>query len=227
MKFASICLLAYKRPEQLVDCLSSLKQNTSYPYEVIVNLDADDSEVNQGYLYRLLKEKKISKLIMNAGKNRGVGRSFANCVGVAEGDFIVKCDTDITFKQNWLSKCVEVLEKDKNVAAISPFNYRNYDPNDTRFNILSERWGYSVVDDFVSSVYVFRRQYLIYEGWQEDDGFHQKLKVTGDLAITKQDYIVNSGFGVLKSTYVSGTEDNPRKTETHNTPLIYGTQNTD
>lgn len=222
-KFASLCVLAYKRPEKLVDCLSTIRQNTDYPYEIVVNLDADENLRNQDYLMRLYKDKKISKLILNTGMNRGVGRSFANCIGVAEGDYIVKVDTDLTFKPLWLSKAILILEQNKDIGAVSLFNYRNYDPNDTRFTITEDRETCYIVNDFVSSIYIFDKNLL--EGtdkWVEDDGFHSYIQSKGyHLAITKEDFVHNDGFGVTKSTYVSGTEDHPYKTPTHESPLIF------
>jgi len=221
MKHASICLLAYKRQEMLKECIESLKANTDYPHTIIVNLDGGDL-YNYRYLIQLLEAKRISSLILNGGQNRGVGRSLANCIGLCEGDYIFKADTDLVFKPGWLSQAIIVLEKNPDVGAVSLFNYRDIDPNDTRFNILEERSDCRIVDDFVSSVYGFRKEDLAVGGWQEDDGFHTKLKEKyGKLALTKKNTCLNQGFGVDKSVYVSGTMDHPYKTPTFDTPLVF------
>lgn len=222
-KFASLCVLAYKRPEQLKSCMKSLKETTNYPHEIIVNVDASEGDNNQSFMVDLLLEKKISKLLLNNGENRGVGRSFANCVGVAEGDYIVKIDTDLTFTHGWLSQAIGILESNTDIGAVSLFNYRNYDANDTRFNIIETRSNCHIVDDFVSSIYVFSKDHLRdTSNWMNDDGFHSYIQSKGlKLAITLTDYTSNSGFGVTKSTYVSGTEDHPYKTPTHNEPLLF------
>lgn len=219
MKLASLCLLAYKRPQQLIECIQSLHQTADYPYELIVNLDGGD-EYNIAFLTQELKMGRISKLILSCGNNRGVGRSFQNCLGVAEGDYIFKVDTDLLFKPNWLSTSVGILSNNPDVGAVSLFDYRNYDPNDNRFNIMEEREDCNIVDDFVSSIYGFKHPYTI-EDWVEipDDGFHQSQG--GKLAITKEDYVINRGFGVGKSVYISGTEEAPFKTPTHDKGLIF------
>lgn len=216
-KFASLCLLSYKRPERLKDCINSLITHTDYPYELIINCDGGDEHDNLGWLTTGFLQNKISKLILTGGKNRGVGRSFANCVGMAEGDYIFKIDTDLVFKPQWLSTAIGVLEKHE-VGAVSLFNYRNYDPNDTRFEIQKDLGDCYLVNDFVSSIYGFKREHLQKGGWDQDDGFHTRL---APLAITKKDYVTNHGFGVTKSTYVSGTEDKPFKTPTHDKPLLF------
>jgi len=218
MKYASLNILAYKRSDLLVRCIESIKKTTKYPHEIIVNLDADDNVHNQLYLFRLIQEKQISKVIYNTGRNRGVGRSFANGVGVSEGDYIFKIDTDLIFKEGWLTTAVNILETNDDVGSVSLFDYRNYDPNDTRFSILEKRSSCNIVNDFVSSIYGFSREFLELKGWDQDDGFHTKLE---KLAITKTDFVSNKGFGVTKSTYVSGTEDHPFKTKTHDKPLIF------
>lgn len=223
-KLASLCILAYKRLDRLKDCIESIHETIDFPCEIIVNLDGGDRDCFE-YLTQQYKENKISKLILINGKNRGVGISQANCFKVAEGDYIFKIDTDLTFKKGWLSQSVDILENNPNVGAVGLFNYRYYDPNDTRFNIIKEEKNHLIVDDFVSSVYGFREEDLFEEEgfWYSDDGFHTRLKDKHKyLAITKENFAFNSGFGIGNSVYVTGTMDNPRKTETFDKPLIYG-----
>lgn len=228
---ASLCLLGYKRPDQLIQCLDSLHETLDYPCEIIVNIDGEDNPDQHAVsiAHSYLRNKKISKLISVGGLNRGVGRSFQNCLGVAEGDYIVKIDTDLTFKEHWLSTAVHALEHNLDIGAISLFNYRkNYDPADKRFEILEERPDCYLVSDFVSSIYAFRSEdaYRYDEGplfidrIVPDDGLHQKF---GKMAITKTDFVTNSGFGLTRSTYISPDKfGNPVKTETHADPLLFG-----
>lgn len=217
----SLCLLAYKRPEWLSECVKSIHANSDVPFELIVNADADDETGKAAY--ELYKDGLISKLVLVAGKNRGVGRSFQNCLGLAEGDYIFKVDSDIMFELRWLSPCIKILA-DQHVAALSPFDYRHYDPADTRFQIEKETESYFVVNDFVSSIYGFRRMWWdINKGKMPDDGFHQELRKWGDLAITKTDLVTNRGFGIGKTVYVSLNEKGEAvKTPTHDMPKVFG-----
>ncbi len=219
-KFASLCVLGWKRPEMLRSCIESIIQNTTFPYELIVNCDGGDDEANLQYLFQLHKQKRISKIIISNGGNRGVGKSFANCASISDGDYICKIDTDIIFQPGWLETGVKILEKGL-VGAVSFFNYRHYDPNDNRFNVITASEDFCIVDDFVSSIYLFKRESLALPGWNQDDGFHTKLR---PLAITSEDMVSNHGFGVTKSVYVSGTEDHPVKTPTFDRPLIFNEQ---
>lgn len=227
MKHASLCLLSYKRPEALKECLKSLFDNTDYSYSLIVNADGGDSD-NLDYLVSLQKEGRISSLIISGGKNRGVGRSFQNCLGITEGDYIFKIDADLVFKPYWLSTAIGILDNNPDVGAVSLFDYNHYDPNDDRFksevNHIENRADCIIVKDFVSSIYGFRaeelKKIIWVDGYQgiPDDGLHQYF---GKMAITKKDYVINNGFGVTKSVYVSGTMDHPYKTPTYDEPLIF------
>src|SRR5947207_550687 len=102
-KFASLCVLAWNRPGMLSVCLKSLHDTLDYPAEIIVNFDADVF-YNQDIT---ISPKLYSKKIVSNGKNRGVGRSFQNCLGVAEGDYILKIDDDLIFKPHWLSTTIK------------------------------------------------------------------------------------------------------------------------
>lgn len=226
----SLCVLSYKRPDALRKCLESIWETADLPYQLIVNSDGGDLE-NDAWLYSQFKAGKISNLILNGGKNRGVGRSFQNCLGVAEGEYIFKIDADIVFKPKWLSTAISTLVQNKDVGAISLFDYHTYDPNDSRFfpqtNVISARNDCFIVADFVSSVYGFRRMELPFSDYElygeldiPDDGLHQRF---GNLAIAKEELCTNSGFG-RNSVYVTMPDDDPAhafKTPTSDTPLIY------
>lgn len=226
-KFVSLCLLSYKRPQQLIDCLDSLHKTIDFPCEIIVN---DDTGVNIDILRHYFADKKISKLILGNGNNRGVGRAFQNCLGIAEGEYIVKVDTDLTFEPGWLSKVIRCLETHVDIGAVGLFDYNKWDPNDERFmpknNILETRQDCLIVKDFVSSIYAFRKEDLY--PWHglivPDDGLHTDLGNLHSYGRTKLALIhsvINTAFGVGRSTYVSGTMENPVKTETYNEPLLF------
>lgn len=216
-KFASLCLLAYKRPELLKQCLESLYSTIDYPCEVIVNYDGVDDTT---YI-----TQKASKIIINNGNNRGVGRSFQNCLGVAEGDYIFKIDTDLTFQPHWLSTAVGILDNNPEVKALGLFDYNKWDPLDSRFqpknNIIKDHGNFQIVKDFVSSIYGFKASSFSIGDWTEvpDDGLHLSF---GTLALKHM--VENTAFGVTRSTYVSGTEDKPFKTPTYSEPLLFGKQ---
>lgn len=216
MTYASICLLAYKRPNQLKKCMESLLHSLDYPCEIIVHLDGDDSG-NAEYLFDMYKKKKISYLIMNGGLNGGVGRSLTRARRLATGKYFVKCDTDLEFKYGWLSHGISVLNSNNDIGCLGFFDYNNYDPNDYRFFTIQNLPMCKIVSDIVSSIYLCETEKLPMT--IPDDGIHKTLGK--EMAITKTDWVTNTGFGIGKSVYVTGTPENPMVTPTHDLPLLF------
>ncbi len=228
--YASLCVLSYERLPYLKRMMESLLEiKAGVEYELIVHDDGSDPEVKD-YLYTLLKEGKISYLILNGGKNRGIGEAVRNCFKVASGDYLFKLDTDLEFKEGWLKTAVDILDK-PDVGCVSLLNYNNYNPEDDRFKTREDRGDYLIVSDFISCLYGVRR--AIYEKNKDSldtDGWHKTIDnypfepwdKGEQLAISKEDMITNFGFGLGKSIYVKQNEKGEIvTTETHKEPLIF------
>lgn len=215
----SLCLLSYKRPDMLIDCINSIHNTADMPFELIVNSDGetDVEEIS----FDFFQDKKISKFILSNGNNRGVGRSFQNCLGLCEGDYIFKIDADLIFQPKWMSTAVKILENNSDIATVSLFDYNHY-KDEGRFKIIEERPDCNIVNDFVSSIYCFRKHQFPYKLFQEvpDDGVHTNIAKYNKLAITKTDFVTNRGFGI-NSVYVTFVDGIPEKTVTYNQPLIF------
>lgn len=222
-KFASLCILSYKRPERLQECLDTLLATIDYPCEIIINCDGGDTAARLASDYFHLG--KASKLILSIGDNRGVGRSFQNCLGVAEGDYIFKIDSDIIFKPQWLSKAVSVLENNLDVGTVGLFDYHRQDPNDDRFkpenNVAERRVDCLIVKDYVSSIYGFRKDLL--DNWLgdiPDDGLHSTVGGR-ERYMALLDVVDNKAFG-FGSVYVTLKPDGTAfKTQTFDSPLLF------
>jgi glycosyltransferase involved in cell wall biosynthesis len=229
MKTASLCVLAFERPEFLKRSINSLISNTSYPHERIINNDGStDSEVAT-FLNTLQQSGVLSYLVTNCGQNMGVGKAFRNCIGVSSGDYIFKLDADLEYQPKWLETIISILDNNPDVGCCGLFNYRNYDPNDDRFVILEERDDCYIVSDFVNSGYGFRRE--IYDNFGValgDDGWQQYVKgrwsgkAEYKLAIPKSDVAINFGFGANKSIYVREENGEVKVHGKSDEPKIFG-----
>jgi len=207
MKYASLCVLSYERPDFLIRSLESLKENTKYPYELIVNDDASLNQKVSSYLTEQYFNGHISHLILNSGQNMGVGRAFRNCIGVSNGDYIFKLDADLEYKPGWLETVVNIIENNKDAGCVGLFNYLNYVPTDERFIKLEEREDCNVVKDFVNSGYGFTRRVwdkfghaLGDDGWQvyvngKDINLSGEKRGKYKSLIPKEDVADNFGFG--------------------------------
>jgi len=203
MDFASLCLLSFERPDFLIKSFESLKRNTRFPYELIVNDDGSFNQHVSSYLTEQFFSKQISWLILNGGKNMGIGKSFRNCIGVSSGQYIFKLDADLEYFDGWLKTVTDILRNNVDVGACGLFNYQVYDPSDNRFGILEEREDCYIVEDFVNSGYGFKREIFdLYGHNLQDDGWQVYIKQQGyKLAIPKVNVVHNFGFG-KNSIYV-------------------------
>jgi glycosyltransferase involved in cell wall biosynthesis len=100
----SIVCTTYNQELYIKDALESfIMQRTNFPFEIIVHDDASTNVVTKDFLYMEYRNKHISKLFLQNGKNRGIARAVHTCFQMAEGEFIYKLDTDLIYRANWLS----------------------------------------------------------------------------------------------------------------------------
>jgi len=222
MKYASLCLLAYKRPEFLKRTVNSLlTTDAGFPYELIIHDDGSSDLSLDSYLNGLAVGGNTSYVIKNVGKNRGIERALKACIGVSTGDYIFKLDSDLEFKKGWLAQAVKLLEV-SNVGAVGLFDYRNQDPKDKRFHNIMRIVNLPCweSDNFVSCAYGFKREtFEKYGHLMGDDGWHLELHRRGmRLLITRPDVVKNYGFGLERSVWVG---KDGKAIKTHKEPLIF------
>jgi glycosyltransferase involved in cell wall biosynthesis len=112
VKKVSIITRSYQRLEYLVQCVTSVRENTIFPYEhIIINNNSSDgtrqwldwiTTMSSGY-YPNLKP-------VHMDRNLGDWKGMKYGAGIAIGDYIVQLDNDITVPKNWLTAMIEVLE---------------------------------------------------------------------------------------------------------------------
>jgi len=107
--YVSVVVLSYGRMEQLHNCLKSIWLNTKYPYELIINDDGSQPEI-QEYLFSKLQEGKLSSLVLAPpGHNMGVGVSTNRGFQLAHGNLLVKLDADMQVEAGWLEDAVRAF----------------------------------------------------------------------------------------------------------------------
>lgn len=237
MRFASLCILSYKRPDFLRETIQSIKQNTEFPYELLVHSDGSDTEWL--WIEDLMWAREISTAIFNTGSNMGVGEAIHRLFSCSKGDYLAKLDADLVFKPGWLTLGVSLLDKYADIGAVGWFAYphpsehkitRNRKDPSKDNSLIEIREDCEIVHDFVSSAMLIRRKewekYGIERGseaFAEDIGLKERMKKDGLLmAITKSDYIENVGFGLEKSVVVRPDRmGQPQVTKICKWPLVF------
>jgi GT2 family glycosyltransferase len=215
--YASLIVLSYKRTEMFAESLISLKQSLDMPAEIIVVDDCSDN-FHRDLLVELLRAGAVSSVVLG-DRNQGVGEAVRIGFGAASGHWLFKLDADLLYRKGWLSRACALLNHDTDVGMVGFFKYLADHPT-VQFRKTNPKPyadGWLEVDDFVSSAFGIHRE--LWQGWHdiwtthsaafaEDVDFKNKLKTDGlKLVITDEDYVVNKGFGLGRSTVVEATGD--------------------
>jgi len=118
----SIIIPHWNGIDVVTECLRSLQKSTYSNIEIIVvdNNSTDDS-VNQ-------IRKKFQKVILFENiKNEGYAGGCNRGAEIAKGKYLVFLNNDTVQKPNWIVPLVEMLEKNKNIAAVQPKILNYYD----------------------------------------------------------------------------------------------------
>lgn len=97
------------RSEMLRECLSSLRQNTFYPVEVIV-VDNGGVDDDTDYLAEKVRDGTINILIRNKD-NMHFAAAWNQGARVASGQYLCFTCNDIKFRDGWLATTIEGLER--------------------------------------------------------------------------------------------------------------------
>lgn len=211
---SSVCILSFNRPDYLRQTIASLKENTRYPYELIVVDDGSYQDSNVKFLYELHKAKTVSCLILNPGGNQGVGASINKAFHVAHGKYLIKLDSDLEYSPGWLEKVVGIMETFPEIGVLGLFKY-HYDPCKWEDKLIryEERNGVKiqVVEDFVGSTMVFPRE--VYEEFGDltegsstfGEDYVKKMEIQRSgkwLALPAKDLVKNYGFGTINTSLI-------------------------
>lgn len=162
-KFASIIVTHYgmdqERSNLMKSSISSLLENTMYPFELIVIDNGPDIEDTK-HLSTLAAIGQITTYIRNSN-NMHFGWARNQGLSVAQGDYIVIADNDIFYKRDWLTQCVRVLEAfpDKKIYS-TPVGYPTPGMN-SRYHqgyLEYDGWKYELNMRAGSNCFVVRRE---------------------------------------------------------------------
>lgn len=212
-QYLSLCLLSYNRPRFIEEAINSALEDPGFPIEIVVHDDGSTDLSVQTLLLKYLHEGRISKLILSpTGHNQGVGESIRAAFGAASGDVLVKADQDLIFKSGWAQALFDVAT-DTRIGFAGLFKY-DFEPVDHRKTILKrDCWApegtpYEIHTHICASLFGIRADVYDRYGIQthsdafaEDTDLCDRLKADGfEIALTRDAYVVNRGFGIGPST---------------------------
>ena len=115
-----IVVTTWNRPDFTFRCLWSIRQNTRYPYRVIV-VDNGSEKAMQSRLCDFKRDGWIDTLVL-LDKNYGLEYAKNLAMNFVESDYFVSTDNDIlAYRLNpcWLTQLVGLMDKNPEYAAIA------------------------------------------------------------------------------------------------------------
>ncbi len=97
--------------------LRSLRENTPEPYDLLV-FDNGSGEETQTYLQEEYRKGNIQFLTLSE-RNVGKGGAWNYVFGAAPGEIVAYADSDILFREGWLSRSLEIIEGFPNVGMVT------------------------------------------------------------------------------------------------------------
>lgn len=113
MPKVSVILPVYNAEKYIKRSLLSLLNQTLTDIEIIVINDGSTDKslsIIQSILKQNLKYQNITKLISR--ENKGVAATRAEGINLANGDYIIQCDSDDWVEKNWLKLLYETASRD-------------------------------------------------------------------------------------------------------------------
>lgn len=98
-------------------CLTSIRDNTALPYDLLVFDNASCPQVRT-YLSEAQEAGSIQYLVLS-DKNIGKGGAWNFIFSAAPGEFIAYADSDIYFRPGWLSQSLEILNAFPNAGMVT------------------------------------------------------------------------------------------------------------
>ena len=106
----------------LITCLSSIRETSDLPYDLLVFDNGSCAEV----VDYLVEQKNLGNIqyLMLSEHNLGKGGAWNIMLSGAPGEIIAFADNDCLFFKGWLSKSIELLETYPNVGMVTARPYR-------------------------------------------------------------------------------------------------------
>lgn len=139
----SIVIPNYNGEKYFKKCIESINLQNFTDYELIV---IDNASTDSDYSWIREDESIIFKRL---DKNYGFSKAVNEGIKLSRAEYVLLLNNDTVLKQDFLSKLLETIEKDKNIFAVSSkmIQYNNQDLIDDagdEYNIFG--WAYKVGD---------------------------------------------------------------------------------
>jgi GT2 family glycosyltransferase len=155
-KLVSIIIVNYNGGEFVLNCVGSVLRS-SYPFIEVLIVDNHSTDGSEASIQVNFMDEKRVKIIRNS-KNSGYSAAINLAAQKASGDYLAILNNDIVPSPDWLSRPLELMERDQSIGALQPLLFFYDSPtvvNDAghfidKFGIVFSRDSNSMGDASVS-----------------------------------------------------------------------------
>lgn len=116
LPIVSVVIPCYNDKDYIKETLESVLHQTFNDFEVIIVDDGSNDETKE-----VLSKLKSEKVIILEQENGGLSNARNNGFKKAIGKYVLTIDSDDTVEKSFLEKAVAILDKEKQVSAVSSY----------------------------------------------------------------------------------------------------------
>ena len=133
MKYISICIPSYNRPDGLLFLLNSIDPLLSDELEVVICEDKSPKRIEVREAVRLFKaSSKLNIRYFENEQNLGYDKNLRELISKAEGEFVIFMGDDDAFGVGGLGNFINFIHQDGKEELFKYFDYNVfYDPSET------------------------------------------------------------------------------------------------
>ena len=170
----SVAIPCYNHGEFVKEAIQSVLESTFDHYEIIIVDDGSTDAFTLKVLRELEQEFANDQRIKIMHQvNLGLADARNNAIKMAKGEYILPLDADNKIRPHYLSKAVEILDKNLEVGVV--YAYANF------FGEKEGTWEFAefneqslLVGNFIDACSVYRRKV-----WEECNGYDPNMGIMG------------------------------------------------
>ncbi|OGW75381.1 MAG: hypothetical protein A2Z72_02930 [Omnitrophica bacterium RBG_13_46_9] len=118
MSKCDIIIPVWNQLENTSDCINSLKENTGFPFRLIIVDNASDEDTKR-YL-ESLRVKFPDIILVRNDVNEGFVKAINRGIARSDADYLCILNNDTVVTRGWLSEIVRVAEADPEIGIVNP-----------------------------------------------------------------------------------------------------------
>jgi len=127
----SLVIISYNTKDLLKSCMDTLNAQT-YPNKEIIFIDNSSSDGSCAFI----QENYPDVLAVCNRDNLGYAGGANQGIKISKGDYVMTLNADIKFETDYLEKCVQKMEEDREIGAIAGKLYKYNFKNDHKTNYI-------------------------------------------------------------------------------------------